>query len=79
MEKHNIIIHINEIFIEILGHKQFHLNENTMAKDVDGWDSITHLMIISDLEKRFAIKFKLMELMNMETIGDLISTIENKL
>jgi len=50
-----------------------------LAKDVDGWESITHMMIISEIEKAFKIKFKLMDLMNMNNVGDLIKTIESEI
>jgi len=36
------------------------------------------MMIISDIEKKFNIKFKLMDLMNMNDIGDLLKTIETE-
>ncbi|GAL90621.1 hypothetical protein JCM19538_386 [Jejuia pallidilutea] len=36
-------------------------------------------MIISDIEKSFNIKFKLMDLMNMDTVGDLIKAIDKEL
>ena len=55
------------------------LTDTTTADDVDGWESITHMMIICEIEKTFNIKFKLMDLMNMNSVGDLLESIESEL
>ncbi len=79
MSNEKIIATIKESFIKVLEHDNFELNETTTAKDVDGWESVTHLLIINDIEKAFDIKFKLMDLMSMENVGDLIKSIEKEL
>lgn len=70
---------IQNSFIKILGHNDFELKDNTTAKDVDGWDSITHMMIINDIEEMLNIKFKLMDLMSLKNIGDFNELIEKKI
>ena len=79
MNSEEIIITIRKSFVKILEHDNFELNESITAKDVDGWESITHLLIMNDIEKSFDIKFKLMDLMSMENIGDLIKTIKKEI
>jgi len=79
MTKEAILENVNKSFTKILEHSNFELNENTTANDVDGWESITHMMIITEIENTFNIKFKLMDLMNMDNIGDLITTIEKEI
>ena len=44
MEKETVLQDIKNIIIEVVGHNNFELNENTTANDVDGWESITHLI-----------------------------------
>lgn len=58
-------------FQKVLGHNNFELEDETTAHDIDGWESITHMMIITEIENIFDIKFKLMDLMNMNNVGDL--------
>lgn len=79
MNKEEILTIIKKSFIRVLEHDHFQLNETTTAKDVDGWESITHLLIMNDIEKSFDIKFKLMDLMAMENIGDLINTVKKEI
>ncbi|MDG1728593.1 MAG: acyl carrier protein [Algibacter sp.] len=75
MNKEEILVSIRKSFVRVLEHDNFELNETTTAKDVDGWESITHLLIMNDVESAFNIKFKLMDLMSMENVGDLINTV----
>tara|TARA_R110002072_G_scaffold93780_6_gene207820 strand:- start:514 stop:759 length:246 start_codon:yes stop_codon:yes gene_type:complete len=79
MNKEEILTTIRKSFVRVLEHDNFELNETTTAKDVDGWESITHLLIMNDVEKAFNIKFKLMDLMSMENVGDLVNTVKKEI
>jgi len=79
MGKENIMQKLSIIFNNVLEHNNFTLNSNTTANDVDGWDSITHMMIINEIEQEYNFKFKLMDLMNLENVGDLIKVIESEI
>ncbi len=79
MDRKNIESKVREAFIKVLEHDDFTLTDETTAHDVDGWESITHMMIITEIEKSFNIKFKLISLMNMNNIGDLMQTIESEI
>lgn len=46
------------------------------AKDVDGWDSLTHIRVMLTIEKEFKIKFSTSEIGKMETVGDLVTIIK---
>lgn len=79
MERDDILEKINVVFSSVLGHNNFSLKNETTADDVDGWESVTHMMIITEIENTLNIKFKLMDLMNMDNIGDLIKTIQKEI
>ncbi len=79
MSREEILSKVREAFVTILEHDNFKLADETTADDVDGWESVTHMMIITEVEKTFDIKFKLMDLMNMNNIADLLNTIESEL
>ncbi|WP_298555599.1 acyl carrier protein [uncultured Algibacter sp.] len=79
MNKEDILRSINQSFIKVLEHDNFKLTESTTANDVDGWESVTHMMIITDIENTLNIKFKLMDLMGMNNVGDLIDTIKKEI
>lgn len=77
MNRTEILEKIGIILISVLGHNNFELNEALTAKDADGWDSLTHMVIITEIESVFDVKFRLKELNklnNMESLLDLVST-----
>ncbi len=45
----------NKIFMDVLGVPEAVLNEKFTFKDVDQWDSVAHLSLISELEDAFDI------------------------
>ncbi|SFD07477.1 acyl carrier protein [Algibacter pectinivorans] len=76
MNEETIKTKVRAAFVKVLEHEDFVLNNDTSANDVKGWESITHMMIINEIEQEFNIKFKLMDLMNMNNIGDLLQAIK---
>lgn len=50
----------------------------TTAKDVEMWDSLTHVMLLSEIEREFGIKFKLDEMQKARNIGELVNIVESK-
>jgi acyl carrier protein len=46
------------------------------AKDVDGWDSLTHIRLILTIERAFKIKFSTLEIGKLENVGDLVALIQ---
>ena len=55
------------------------LNDDMTANDVEKWDSLTHMLMISTVEERFGVKFKLKELNKLKKVGDIIAILGEKL
>ncbi len=49
------------------------------AEDNPEWDSISHLMLITEMEKHYKIEFTPLEVMNVKSLADLYSIIEEKI
>lgn len=79
MERNEIIAQVKQILKTALNHENFEMNETLSAADVDGWDSLSHMIIISEVEKQFSITFKLKELNKMKNMGDMLDLIASKL
>ena len=69
---------VQEIFRKVFDAPALEINETMTAKDVEKWDSITHLTMISKVEDAFGVKFKLKELIKMNNVGDLLNMIHVK-
>ena len=79
MERVEIRERIRKILITVLGHESFEMKEDLTAKDVDGWDSLTHMEIVTSIEKDFGVTFKLKELNKLKNMGTLIDLVLSKL
>jgi len=79
MDRNEIINELRNIFIGILHHENFVMSESLSAAEVDGWDSLSHMNIITEIEHRFNVRFKLMELNKLNNLGNLITLLEAKL
>ena len=79
MEKKEIIKIIRKILVSILEHENFEMIEELEAKDVDGWDSLSHMLIITEIENQFDIQFKLKELNKLNNLGSLLQLIRLKI
>ena len=79
MTREEIISKLTEIFHEVFNDDSIVLRDDMTANDVDSWDSLTHMLMITKVEEDFGIKFKLRELNKLKQVGDLIAVIESKL
>lgn len=79
MDRNEIIEKVTAIFHEVFNDNTIVLRDDMTANDVENWDSLTHMLMISKVEETFGIKFKLKELNKLKMVADLINTIEAKL
>jgi acyl carrier protein len=79
MEKLAIIEKLTAIFRRVFNDDQIILRDNLTANDVANWDSLTHMLMIGEVEKTFTVKFKLKELGKLDDVQGLISLIEQKI
>jgi acyl carrier protein len=75
MEKQEVLKKLNEIFAEVLKKLDLCLTESMSTDDIDGWDSLTNMMIISEIEKRFEFHLKMRDIIRMRTVGDMCNVI----
>lgn len=79
MKKIEISEKIKSIVIIVLKHDDFEMKNELIATDVSGWDSLTHMIIITTIESEFNIKFRLKELNKLNNMGTLIELVKSKL
>lgn len=79
MNRNEIVEKLTNVFHEVFNDNGIVLRDEMTAADVENWDSLTHMLMITKVEEVFGIKFKLKELNKLKMVGDLISTIESKL
>ncbi|GAC1340896.1 MAG: acyl carrier protein [Acetobacteraceae bacterium] len=70
---------LNAVFRQVLEDDTIELTPTTTAEDVDGWDSMNHIFIVVELEKRFGVKFQAAEMEELKNVGELEALVRQKL
>ena len=76
MSREEILKKITDICRDVFEDETLVIDDDTTASDVDGWDSLTHLSLINEIENEFNIKFTLGEITGSKNMGELIDVIE---
>jgi acyl carrier protein len=76
MEESQIYARLTELFNDVFDEESIKLTPDLSAKDVDGWDSLTHIRLILTIEKAFKVKFSTSEIGKLENVGNLVALIE---
>lgn len=76
MSRQDIFAKLTEIFEDVFDREGIELAEETTAKDVEGWDSLTHIALLAAVEDEFDIKFDMKDVQGLKDVGALVSAIE---
>ena len=74
--RNEILAKIGSIAGQVLGIPDLHLSEGSTARDVPGWDSLTHVQIIIGVENAFGIRMTATEVAQLENAGSLVDAVE---
>jgi acyl carrier protein len=76
MDDPQIYSRLTEIFEDVLDQDSIKITPELTAKDVNGWDSLTHIRLLLTIEKAFKIKFSTSDIGKLENVGDLVNLIK---
>jgi acyl carrier protein len=79
MSEEQILGAIAEIVREVLGSPSVIMTPQTVASDVEGWDSLNNIYIVVAVERRFKIKINTSEVEEVRNAGELVRLISRKL
>ena len=79
MDRKIIIEKVQEIFRDIFDDDNLVINDDTSASDIDNWDSLNQINVISAIEIEFNIKFMLADLNKLDNVSAIIQLIESKI
>ena len=74
----NIWPNLTEVFRDVIGDPKIVLAPTTSAKDIPDWDSITHVLLMVAVEKKFGVKFTAAEIQSLQNVGELVALLERK-
>lgn len=79
MNRAEILSRLNDIYRKVLDNDSIVLNEQTTAKDIEEWDSLSHIQLIVAIEKGLKIRFKSGEIQSWQNVGQMMDTVQQKL
>lgn len=78
MSREEIMKKITELCRDVFDDNELVITDSTSQKDIEDWDSLTNVQLISEVEKEFKVKFTMEEFQKFTNIGELISLLLNK-
>ena len=78
MTRQNIFEKLNEVFSDVFD-EEITVTAETTADDIDEWDSLTHITLISEVEDTFGMKFSMKDVLGMQNVGEMAEIIERSI
>jgi acyl carrier protein len=78
MEKADIYHKLTPIFHDVFNDDTIVLRPDLTAKDVDEWDSLSHIRMVLTVQKAFGVKFSAGEIGNLKNVEELVDLIRAK-
>ncbi len=75
MTEQAIFEKLNEIFSDVFD-EELTVTRETTSSDIEDWDSLTHITLISEVEDAFGIKFSMKDVLGMKNVGEMVDIIE---
>lgn len=75
----NLMKKLEVIFRDVFDDDSICLTESTNAKDIEEWDSLTHISILASVQDEIGVSFDMDEIIAMKNVGDMMKAIEGKL
>lgn len=78
MNRKEIFEKLNVIFRDVFDNDSIIVTDATTADDIEGWDSLAHITLISSIEDEFGFKFEMKQVVSMKNVGELVDIIEEE-
>lgn len=78
MTEQQIFAKLEEVFADVFD-EEIKLSAETTADDVEDWDSLTHITLISAVEAEFGVRFKMKEVSSMKNVGEMVAIISERI
>jgi acyl carrier protein len=70
---------LTSIFQDVFDDPILTISDTTTAKDIEDWDSLSHINLIVATEKTFGVSFTTKDVKGLANVGDFIRLIASRL
>lgn len=78
MTQQEILEKITPIFQDVFNDDEMVVNMELTSDDINEWSSISQVLLVTELEEAFDIKFKLMDVAVMNDVKTIVNLISEK-
>ena len=75
----DVLMKLQKVFNSTFDDQNFPITMKTGPDDIEGWDSLGHVTLASNIEQEFHVSLDVDELMEMEDVGSIVRILEGKL
>ena len=75
MTHEELMQEIQEIFRDNFDDDSLVITRETTAEDIEDWDSLEQINLLTAMEKKFGVKFTLDDVRGLENVGDMADLI----
>lgn len=76
MDRARVMGEVQVIFRDNFDDDSIVLADGTNANDIEDWDSLEQINLLTAIEKKYSLKFNLGDVRNLANVGDLLDLLE---
>lgn len=75
MNREKIYEKLTEVFRDVFDEEEITISDGTTAADIEDWDSLSHITLLSSVEDEFGIKFNMKAVQGLKNVGAMVDLI----
>ncbi len=78
LNEKDIYERLNKVFRDVFDDEEITVKPETVADDIEDWDSMMHITLVGAVEDEFGIRFKMGEVSTMKNVGEMAEIIASR-
>ena len=76
MNRTEIFAKLTDIFRDVFDDDTIELKDSTTAVDIEDWDSLSHIALLSAVENELGVRFDMRAVQGLKSVGDMVDLIK---
>ena len=78
LNEKDIYERLNKVFRDVFDDEEITVTAETVADDIEDWDSMMHITLVGAVEDEFGVRFKMGEVSGMKNVGEMAQIIADR-
>lgn len=71
MTREEVFKTLKEVFRDVFDDESITVTDATTAADIEKWDSLMHITLMSEVESAFDVRFQMRDVVKLQNVGEL--------